>query len=66
MLTAISGAASAAQTVAATPAPSAPVAAPTPNRANTPDTVTISAAGQQASQAQAPSSQDMDHDGDSH
>ena len=32
------------------------------NRATAPDTVTISAAGQQASQA----AQDVDHDGDSH
>jgi hypothetical protein len=44
-----------------TPPPST-AAASTINRATAPDTVTISAAGQQASQA----SQDVDHDGDSH
>jgi hypothetical protein len=56
------GAADASSAVAATPKPAAPAAATqTQNRATAQDTVTISAAGQQA----AKTSGDVDRDGDS-
>lgn len=68
MMTALTGNAPAVQALVAsmppTPSPSAasdPVAAAV-NRATAPDTVTISAAGQQASQA----AHDVDRDGDNH
>ncbi len=68
MMTALSGSASQVQALVATmPPPTPPSTATDPaatavNRATAPDTVTISAAGQQASQA----SQDVDRDGDNH
>jgi hypothetical protein len=68
MMTALSGNATSVQALVAsmppTPPPSTAAAnsASAVNRATAPDTVTISAAGQQASQA----SQDVDRDGDSH
>jgi hypothetical protein len=68
MMTALSGIATSAQSLvtsmSTTPTSSAASnqAAANVNRATAPDTVTISAAGQQASQA----SQDVDSDGDSH
>ena len=68
MMTALSGNASSVQALVASTPPTPPSsaasdpAAATVNRATAPDTVTISAAGQQASQA----SHDADRDGDSH
>jgi hypothetical protein len=65
MMTALSGNATSVQALVASMPPTPPpstAAASTVNRATAPDTVTISAAGQQASQA----SQDVDRDGDSH
>jgi hypothetical protein len=68
MMTALTGNAPSVQALVAsmppTPQPSTAAAnsASAVNRATAPDTVTISAAGQQASQA----SQDVDSDGDSH
>ena len=68
MMSALTGNASLIQSLV-TSMPSTPTqtvatdsAAAAVNRATAPDTVTISAAGQQASQA----AQDADHDGDSH
>jgi len=61
MMIALSGNAPVAATADSTPPP-APVAAAAPttvDRTTAPDTVSISAAGRQASQ-------DVDHDGDSH
>ena len=68
MMTALTGNAPAVQALVASMPPTPPssaasnTAAAVVNRATAPDTVTISAAGQQASQA----SQDADRDGDSH
>jgi len=68
MMTSLSGnlAAVAMQAAAQVQAPqaaaSAAAAVSTSNRATAPDTVTISAAGQQLASA----AQDVDHDGDSH
>jgi hypothetical protein len=66
MMTPISGNAPVAQAPQVNPVPAAVSsnanAAAIVNRATAQDTVTISAAGQQASQA----AQDVDHDGDSH
>lgn len=60
-ITPISGAAAAAASTAATPQKQQAPAAQTQNRATAQDTVTISAAGQQAAKAGG----DADHDGDS-
>jgi hypothetical protein len=68
MMTALTGNAPAVQALVASMPPTPPSsaasdpAAAAVNRATAPDTVTISAAGQQASQA----AQDVDRDGDSH
>ncbi len=67
MLSALSGYGYVSQaSVSSSPPPAvmaaAAATASTLSRATAPDTVTISAAGQQASQA----SQDVEHDGDSH
>jgi hypothetical protein len=66
MMTALTGNATPVQALVAsmppTPSTTTDSAAAAVNRATAPDTVTISAAGQQASQA----SQNADRDGDSH